>query len=259
MASKDLNVKLVSWTNRPIEVIMWAFMNMHWDIPSSLDKFVKEQIDRLGGEDEWEETKIEFIKLMAENPHSSVLEFVNTVWMIDGASRSFQQQLTRTRTAAYSIQSLRIYDVGKFSDKEMYHIPESIKRDTLALAKYKNAMLFSQQVYDELSHMNGIKTEDARGVLPLNIISPITMSIDLRALQHMLEMRLCYLTQGEYRQVADKMIEEIMNKMGEEFGHLFRRPCQDRHECPMPIHCGKMPYPQKKEYKNIRIEKWLKG
>lgn len=253
-----INVKLVSWTENPIETMMWSFMNMHWKIPDNLDDFVKEQKEKFG-EEGWEELKKDFLKLMSENPHSSVLEFVNTVWYIDGASRAFQQQLTRTRTAAYSIQSLRIVPVGSFAKDNNYHIPERIANNKEALKEYEEFMGVCEKYYEKISKIEGIKTEDARGILPLNINSPITMAINLRAMQHMMEWRMCYLTQGEFRDVAKLMRDEIKEKLGKEFLQLFQPPCVKLGTCPMVINCEKMGFPHKPVYKNLNIERWIKG
>jgi flavin-dependent thymidylate synthase len=250
-----MNVKLVSWTERPKDVICWAFANMHNTIEDNLSSFAARHIKKLGIT-KWEKIQNELLEVLATNPHSSVLEFVNTVWYIGGCSRAFQQQLTRTRDAAYSIQSLRIVSVKDFADRGDYQIGVSLKRSTRKC--YDAYMHSTQMIYNRLIQY-GTKTEDARGILPLNINSPITMAINLRALQHMLEMRLCYLAQGEYQKVAGLMVKEISEKMGIEFHKLFNRPCEKLHYCPMPVNCGKTKYKLSKRYKTKHIDYWLKG
>ena len=71
----------------------------------------------------------------------------------------------------------------------------------------------------------GVSTQDARGLLPNNIHTAITFSCNLRALQNMLNKRLCYKTQGEFKKVADQMIKEIY-KIEPRFNKLFGPPCQ---------------------------------
>ena len=252
-----MDIKLVSWTNYPKEVIAWAFANMHNPIPNNLEDFVKQQINKVGKK-KWENIKSELLKNLSFNPHSSVLEFVNTVWYLGGVSRAFQQQLTRTREAAYCIQSLRIVNVGTFYDNFDFSVGPTVSESSTAYIRYSAMMQQIQDMYLELLDL-GVKTEDARGILPLNIHSPITMSINLRRLQHLLDVRLCYLAQGEYHEVAEVMVEEIKTKMGEDFGVPFDKLCVKLNYCPMPVNCGKMPYELDERYNTEVLNYWLKG
>jgi flavin-dependent thymidylate synthase len=249
-----MQVSLYSWTNDPVETMMLAFANMHFDIPLDLETFKREQIEKHG--DKWPIIRESFIELLAANPHNTVLEYVVTNWVIKGGSRAFQQQLTRTRLAAYSIQSLRIVplDEGAFD----VHTPPKVERDE-ALNK-----LYNQSARDALDYYHrliegGASTEDARGVLPLNTCSPITMSINLRSLSHTMGSRMCYLAQAEIREFSDLVVNEVVKKLGREFSPLFKRPCESRGECPMPVYCGRMPYPWSGTYKSMNLADWLKG
>jgi len=242
-----MNVKLVSFTNQPLKVICWAFLNMHNPVPDSLEKF-----------DMSESEQEELFRFIVRQPHTTVLEFVNTVWYFDGVSRAFQQQLTRTRNASYSIQSLRVVKKVEFADKEEYLIPSRIKSNKEFLQKYKNIMKQIQNFYHDLVN-SGVKTEDARNILPLAIHSPITMSINLRALYHMLELRLCLNTQEEYRNVAQLMKNEIASKMGKIFVEPIVPLCEkiSGDVCPSAVWCGR-----KDKKPLIRFEdinKWIKG
>jgi flavin-dependent thymidylate synthase len=69
---------------------------------------------------------------------------------------------------------------------------------------YKKAVDDISKAYDQLINQ-GVKPEDARGILPTNILTNILMKINLRALSEMLGKRLCERTQGEFREVAEKM------------------------------------------------------
>ena len=239
-----MNVKLVSWTKDPLKTIYWAFMNMHNPIPDSLDR-INIQEEELNS----------FFEMLMEQPHQTVLEFVNTNWLIDGASRAFQQQLTRTRQSAYSIQSLRIVDVGSFADEGRYTKSKKLLANAEASERYDKFMKLAQQEYAELLKL-GCPVEDARGVLPLNIHSPITMSIDLRSLYHMLELRFCYNTQEEYREVAEKMRAEISEKIHPLLAKPMEPICFAKGFCPSPVYCGKYRMEQKIK---MDVSRWIKG
>jgi thymidylate synthase (FAD) len=213
-----MKVELVNFTPHPVETAFWAFKNMHNDIPTKVEGMTQEQ-------------KEKFIDVIAKIPHQTVLEYINTVWYIS-ASRAFQQQLTRNRDAAYSIQSLRIVNVGAFADSLDYHCPAGTDR-----AKYHKHMLQAQNSYNEILKSTG-SVEAARGVLPLNINSPITMTINMRSLVHMLDLRLCSNTQEEFRRVARAMKKEISKKIDPYFANVLLAPacekigyCNSTHPC----------------------------
>lgn len=237
-------VKLVSWTEKPLETIYWAFMNMHNKVPDCLDFL---QLS--------DEERDSFFEMLVLQPHQTVFEFVNTNWYLGGLSRAFQQQLTRTRHAAYSIQSLRIVDVGNFANNGEYTASSALKKIPNAMERYEKAMHDSQQAYRELIDM-GCPIEDARGVLPLNIHSPITMSINLHALYNMLGLRFCDNTQEEYREVAKLMRDEIATKIHPVLTKPMRPMCFGLGYCPSPVPCGKYGMETKIKFD---ISRWIKG
>lgn len=239
-----MNIKLVSWTENPMKTIYWAFMNMHNRIPDNLDEI-----------DLSEEEMNSFFDMLLKQPHQTVLEFVKTDWILEGVSRAFQQQLTRTRQAGYSIQSLRIVDVGNFADEKRYFMSSKIRDNPELKKRYEDAMNIEQTFYRGLIDA-GADIEDARGILPLNIYSTITMTIDLRALYHMLELRFCENTQEEYRLVAEAMKKEV----GEKLGRVFTKPmhpiCFSTGKCPSPVPCGKYNFPHEI---TSDVSRWIKG
>ena len=240
-------VHLISWTNEPIKTMFWAFLNMHNKVPDSL---IEINLTK--------EKEKKFLELMIKQPHQTVFEYVKTTWLLENVSRAFQQQLTRTRQASYSIQSLRIVNPGDFATDRKYHVPDSSVSRNLQ-GEYHSAMLASQEYYQNLVK-SGASTEDARGILPLNIFSPVTMSIDLRALAHMLELRMCLNTQEEFRKVAAQMKAEIGRKINKYLAdNLFMPNCEKDGVCNSPVPCVKA-----KRYR-IKVDStaldlgWLKG
>jgi thymidylate synthase (FAD) len=236
---------LVNWTPKPLETVYWAFMNMHNKIPDSLEDL-----------DISEDELVDFIGMLIKQPHTTVFEFVNTVWKFDGVSRAFQQQLTRTRQASYSIQSLRIVDVENFADNNEFLIPDNIAQNEKALKLYKEAMKSAQSYYRELIDTTGADTQDARNVLPLSVHSPITMSIDFRALIHMAELRLCENTQGEFKEIVAQMKEEVNNKMHPLLAECLKPICFRTKKCVSVVPCDK--YNFEKDVK-IDVSRWIKG
>ena len=134
-------------------------------------------------------------------PHQTPLEYFSTVWVLENVSRAFQQQLTRHRIGfSYNIQSLRMVEQRNFATEGRYHCPESVKDRKI----YHSRMAIIENLYNN-SLNDGESSEDSRGLLPLNIYSPITMSCSYRALVGLLRQRLCVMAQEEWKEVAEQM------------------------------------------------------
>lgn len=218
----EIEVKLVNWTPRPVETMVWAFRNMHRKIGETIP-------------DVSEYDKADFIALLKTIRHKTVMEYVSTIWFITKGTRAFQQQLTRTRQASYSIQSLRV--VQKIPS-EAYIYPKSIRNNTAAFLHVKNVLDILDETSIELADCR-IPQEDIRSIYPINVESPITMTINLRALSHMLTDRLCIEAQGEFRSAAHQMVDEIIQKMDPCLGPLFGPPCEEAGICSSAVYCGK--------------------
>ena len=162
--------------------------------------------------------------------HRVALEYVNMTFIIKNVSRAFQQQITRTRHASFSIQSMRVILKNGFAHGGHYTMPPGLT--DLQKLHFHETMLGIEMAYESMVR-NGAKTEDARGLLPLNIHSDITMHINLNALYHMMGQRLCVNTQHEFRQVAAQIKKLVHDKMGEVFSAPIDAPCVKSKNCPM--------------------------
>ena len=82
--AKQPTATLINHTEKPLETVYWAFMQMHHpDNPNSLEK-INISDDELN----------DFMDMLMKQPHQTVLEYIDTVWQFTGVSRAFQQQLT---------------------------------------------------------------------------------------------------------------------------------------------------------------------
>ena len=168
--------------------------------------------------------------------HKVALEYVQLTFVIKNVSRAFQQQLTRTRMASYSIQSMRIVTKMGFASNGHYTMPPGLTEEQQQ--DFHDAMLEIEWRYTTMID-NGMSPENARGILPLNIHSDISMNISLAALYHMLRQRFCVLTQWEYRQVALQMRSLVNEKLGPQLAEPMDAPCVAQKKCPMrEEYCG---------------------
>jgi len=228
-----MKVTLVSFTKPPVETVLWAESAMHAET-------IPEKIVKIKGKKERTEAERK-IKNMLKSNFGTPLEYISTIWLLEDVSRALQTQLIRTRLASFSIQSMRCVPKDEFAKKHMYYIPEGIKKKGILKDFFVGGMLQIQDVY-RLLRQYGASIEDARGILPLNIYSTITMCINFRSLSHLISDRLCLKAQGEIRKMAQEMRNEIKKKMDPILARSLLPPCLMTANCIMEV--------ENKEYLN---------
>lgn len=206
---KEPRAVLASITPDAAKLVTWARKVMHEPVSDNFrtisQKEAKDYIERV----------------VAHDGMPTCLEYVTLVFKLENVSRALQQQLTRHRIGfSYSIQSLRCVDLPNFADDMAYAHPE----DERWSETFHVHMTNIQQSYREALEA-GMPTQDARGLLPMNIHSTITFSCSLRAFIGMVNKRLCLKTQGEFRKVAVQMVEQVNKATDNAFSMFFGAPC----------------------------------
>jgi flavin-dependent thymidylate synthase len=151
----------------------------------------------------WPDIEAE-LEYMANTIPSS-WEFVTYTFLINGVTRAFTHQFVRTRTGSYAQQTMRVLDVGGWD----YMTGPTVAEDEQRQFKYDHAMKVVGTIYDQLIEQ-GAKIEDARGILPTNILTNIAAKFDLRTFSDTQRKRASSRTQGEYRDVMDAMRAEVL-------------------------------------------------
>lgn len=167
-----------------------------------------------------DEERLEYFAQVQKTKLKAPFEFVKFHFMIEGVTRAFTHQMVRQRTAAYAQESLR------FAVKEDMPIglppslagtddwgyqnetpdrPEQMRR------VWEDAQYKIKEAYQYLVDA-GMPAEDARGLLPHNVLTRLHYTTDLRALLDHAGNRLCTQAQFEWRQVFAKIIESIRDK-----------------------------------------------
>jgi flavin-dependent thymidylate synthase len=208
---KSPKVTLINYTPNAMKTMIWARKVMHDNVPDDLKKIKlnKKYIN----------------EVLRKDGMPTFLEYINLVFKLENVSRALQQQLTRHRIGfSYSIQSLRCVKLPRFATDYNYYNPFPSKY-TNKHKHFHNLMLGIQHMYKEALSL-GMNTQDARGLLPLNIFSTITFSCSLRALIGMVNKRLCLKTQDEFREVAGLVVNEVTSKLGSDFSKWFKKPCE---------------------------------
>jgi len=223
---KKPNIKLINYTPDPIETMCWARRVMHSPVPDTLEELKKDPQKWLGSSID------DYVNdVLLNDGMPTFLEYVGLTFKLENISRALQQQLTRHRIGfSYSIQSLRCINLPNFAENGDYFNP--FKKNSKEYIGYHNKMLKIQKEYRQALKEN-VSTQDARGLLPMNIYSTVTFSCSLRALIGMLNKRLCLKTQGEFREVANLMMEEISNKIDPRILRWIGPPCKVQNYCMM--------------------------
>jgi len=132
-------------------------------------------------------------------------EFTHYTFLIEGVSRAFTHQFVRTRTGSYAQQSMRVNDMSEFD----FVYPDSSTDDEEVQWVLRTLLREIKLTYKALVQ-GGVPPEDARSILPTNIATNIVARFSLRHLADLLNSRLGGRTQGEYRRVAQAMLDAVL-------------------------------------------------
>lgn len=146
--------------------------------------------------------KEEELQYMAKTIKSS-WEFVDVTFLLSGISRAVAQQVTRTRTASYAMQSMRVANASDF------RVVEGKKLENDQLAAYRAAVDAAKESYKKLVDM-GVALEDARGIMPLNTECNIVCKYNFRSVTDLIKARKSLRAQGEYGEIVRKMESLIL-------------------------------------------------
>jgi flavin-dependent thymidylate synthase len=163
------------------------------------------------------EEKERELRYMAATVPSS-WEFCDFTFLISGVTRAFTHQLVRTRTASYAQQAMQVLNVSQGAGWD-YHTGVTIAGNTEREEVYRAVMGEIAIGYKHLLEI-GAKTEDARGVLPTNILTNIVMKANLRTMCDLLRKRASPRNQGAtpgtdgewttaHREMKARMIEAL--------------------------------------------------
>ena len=150
-----------------------------------------------------EEKKTEQLRAMARTIRSS-WEFLDLTFLVEGVSRACAQQMTRTRQASYAMQSQRVTDVRSM------HVHTPAFKDAEHAEKYQQAVATAMNSYSSLVDA-GVKLEDARGVLPINMTCNLVAKYNLRTFVDLVAARSSLRAQGEYAEIVACMKSQVLS------------------------------------------------
>lgn len=140
---------------------------------------------------------------------ASSWEFCHLTFAIEKVSRATAQQITRTRTASYAMQSQRISNMSDVTWDSKEATTET-KYEKISKERFDNCMMDSISSYGA-AIIHGMSLEDARDLLPIGVHCNLIASYNLRGLVDLCRARDSLRVQGAYRDVCAQMKAEVLN------------------------------------------------
>ena len=184
-----MKVKLTRITKEPILAIEEAASNCYNSEPTGDGKIMKHCI---------------------KSGHTSVTEFCDFTFHIEGVSRALSHQLVRHRIASYAQRSQRYCSEDGFE----YIAPDKIYTNKEAWEVYGATIRKIKNAYKSLQEI-GISNEDARMILPNACTTAIEVKMNLRSLMNFMNERLCNCAQWEIRELAQLMRKAVIEQVPE--------------------------------------------
>lgn len=202
-----MQVKLLRFTSDPLMLLEEAASQCYQSQPSATGRIVKQ---------------------CYLNGHHSVLEHVYLTFNVSGASRTLLAQLTRHRIASFSVESQRYVD---YDEGFKFVTPPEILADDEAYKVFQTSMTQALMNYTKLK-ARGIKSENARFVLPNAACFNATVSMNLREFIHMCNLRLCARAQWEIREMTAMVAKEFNEATEDVFAYMLVPICEKDSEHP---------------------------
>lgn len=196
-------VELITYTPEPEKLVAVAARR-------SYDKRPTKQI--------WEDlTETEIVRLLHKvirHGHLSVLEHIYFTFAIEGVSRVLSHQLVRHRIASYSQQSQQRAHETDFT----FVMPPKIKKNTQLAKQFQEIAQTLSDFYARALE-NGIPKGQARYVLPSACTTRIIMTMNARSLFNLISQRTCGLEEWEFRIIASKIHQALLEIAPNIFSH----------------------------------------
>ncbi|WP_135302903.1 FAD-dependent thymidylate synthase [Haloarcula amylovorans] len=235
-----MEVTLLEATDDPEDLVCKAARNDY------SDEFVGGQslsatMETVDG-DSLEAKKETLIGHLLEHGHFGPFEHPQITFAVEGISRSCMAQITRHRHVSFDVQSMRYVSFDEVDPDdvragEMVVVPPSatdpdwVGRNQQADADeadiekreeiFRNTVADAVESYQELLDL-GMPPEDARFVLPIGTKVNMVMSMNVRMLMHVADMRAAADAQWEIRNMTEDLLDIAADWCPITFDHYER-------------------------------------
>lgn len=165
------------------------------------------------------------IKYLADNEHMSPFEHCTLTILVE-CPLYIRSQIHRHRTFSYNEISRRYT-----SEDIMFYSPETIRKQAASSRQASEGELEedeAEEAYDIMNYIHesceqayekllelGVPREQARGVLPQNLMTKFYMTGNLRNWIHFIKLRLDKHAQSEVQEVANQVLSILKEKFPE--------------------------------------------
>jgi thymidylate synthase (FAD) len=149
---------------------------------------------------EVDEKVANMIHKLINRGHWGAAEHSSLTFAVEGISRSCMAQITRHRHVSFDVQSMRYVNV---EDAEVLEPDTFDDTDVSMDIEADNAFSTYKHLLDQ-----DVPKEDARMVLPIGTKVNLTMTMNLRTLAHIQNLRAKANSQWEIRKLTNKIIDE---------------------------------------------------
>lgn len=188
------------------------------------------------------EKNIKRAKGCISSGHTRTAEYPDIEMIIDGYSaRAIRELYTHIIGTTRLQSSTRYVDAANMDIQKEFYYPETLNAEQTEA--YRKAIEATMASYKEIED-SGISKEDVANLLPLGMHSKIVFKINLRALMHLANMRLCSRAYREIRHMLEEMKTEL-RKLSPEWewicDNLLVPKCVAMGYCDEAKSCGRMP------------------
>ena len=155
-------------------------------------------------------------------------EMIHFTWLIKDVTRAFTHQLVRYRVGTAFIQeSMRFY--GKHQVYKVLVTGDAGNSGNIEI--YGNTVADLIDCYVELVD-KGVASQDARGILPTNVLTHIYFDCSMRTLQNIYTQRMCCQAQpGEWQPILKSMKNLIELECGSLVSDMLSAPYERGEPC----------------------------
>lgn len=260
-----MKVKLISKTENPIDVMWTAARTCYsekspieiWENDVIRNKAINQQLpaginskeyiefkeSANKHEEEISEKHWNLVKKVLDSGHQSIAEHVYFTFAIEGISRACSHQLVRHRAGiVFSQQSQRYVEIKEdISNILRWEEAKPLLDKYFTDVNTNNWQEYLDCLKHYLHHIQmGMKSEDARAILPNATKTNITMSLNYRELIHICNLRLCSRAQKEIRTLFTQIVEQIKQIEPKLVQYLVPQ-CEVTGMCQELTCCGRKP------------------
>ena len=202
-------VTLISWPVNPCETLVQVCSVFQGESAPKTDSKLK-----------MDSAITDVLKQLQDTALQGPLEMLNFTFLISRVTRAFTHQLVR-------------YRIGTSFAQESLRFTKKLDCEVLATTDHASyaAAVFNSLANYEVMLEEGVPVQDARGVLPTNILTKIYMTASFRTLLNMYQQRMCTQAQhGEWETVL-KEIKNCVADVDVRLAELLKMSCERGGKC----------------------------